>query len=598
MRNRIAQGFVLTVAAFLIAIALSAPVNSDSLREGSTGGGSTVTGSLPGQVLWGYYETTQEGLLCVGSQPVEGCDQGGNGDNILRLINPNGVANSALGVDQSVCAMIYVFDDDEEMGECCGCPVTSAGLATFSVEHDLLSNFISGTEHYSGSGAIAVVAASQNPQIVALGPNSNGSLCSVGQSGACNLGCDPTNNPGYTVTTTNNLLGSITHNQVIQAGPLDFPGALFGITETALYDDAQGDQNNLAYLQSECGALVGNGSGGGICKCGSVAGIRPTAFPTAVVATTTATPTATATPTITTTATPTPTATPSTTTTATPTATATTTATPTATATPSTTTTATPTATATSASETATATATPAATTTGSPTATPTALAPLVTAVNLCPSPGATPATMGTVGPGSAGNYTVLAGQSITNTGPTTITGNLGLEPGSSVGLGLLVSGSVDIDNANAINGQTILTAAINDAASRTPATTLPAELGGTTLVGGVYTTGSSFSISAAPLTLDGQGNPNTVWIFQVPSTLTTVTGNVVLTNMANGCNVFWQVGGSASLGANTTFYGNIMSTASITLTTGATIPQGRTLAQVNGSIAFDTNTIGGCSCP
>ena len=202
------------------------------------------------------------------------------------------------------------------------------------------------------------------------------------------------------------------------------------------------------------------------------------------------------------------------------------------------------------------------------------------------------------MGPGSAGNYTVLAGQSITNTGPTTVTGNLGLEPGSSVGLGLLVSGSVDIDNANAINGQTILTAAINDAASRTPAATLPAELGGTTLVGGVYTTGSSFSISAAPLTLDGQGNPNTVWIFQVPSTLTTVTGNVVLTNMANGCNVFWQIGSSASLGTNTTFYGNIMSTASITLTTGATIPEGRTLAQVNGSITFDTNMIGGCTCP
>ena len=356
MRNRIAQGFLLAVAAFLIAIALSAPVNSGSLREGSTG--ATVTGSLPGQVLWGYYETTETAFLCPGPDP-DGCNHGGNGDNILRLVNPNGIANPALGVDQSVCAMIYVFDDDEEMGECCGCPVTAAELATFSVEHDLLSNFINGGEHDSANGAIAVVAASQNPALVALGPSSNGSFCTVGQSGACNLGCDPTNNPGYNVTTANNLLGSITHNQIVQAGPPEFPGALFGITETALYDDARGDQNNLAYLQSECGALVGNGSGGGICKCGSLAGTRPTATATVVAATTTATPTATATPTITTTATPTATATPSTTTTATPTATAT------ATATPSTTTTATPTAT-------ATATATPSTTTTATPTATAT----------------------------------------------------------------------------------------------------------------------------------------------------------------------------------------------------------------------------------
>jgi len=549
MRNRIAKGFVLAVAVFLIAIALSAPANSGSPLAGSTSAGATVTGSLPGQVLWGYYETTELASLCAGSNPAEGCDQGANGDNLLRLINPTGSANPALGGnDQPICAMIYVFDDDEEMGECCGCPLTPAQLETFSVEKNLTSNWGLGeAPARHGKGAIAVVAGAQNLAIIGTASGStNGHGCTLTQSAACNFGCNPTNVPGYSITAANNLFASITHDQVVQAGPLDGPGAIFGISELALSDAGSGDPNNLGYLQSQCGELVGNGSGSGICDCTAIlvspgVGTGPTPLPPVASATATAT--------------------------ATPTATATTiggaTATGTATA-----------------------------------TATSTAIAPLVTAVNLCPSPGATPATMGTVGPGSAGNYTVLAGQSISNTGLTMITGNLGLEPGSSVGLGLNVSGSVDVDNANAINGQNILTAAINDAASRTPTATLPAELGGTTLVGGVYTTGSTFSISAAPLTLDGQGNPNTVWIFQVPTSLTTVTGNVVLTNMANGCNVFWQVGSSATLGTNTTFYGNIMSTASITLTTGAKIPQGRTLAQVGGSITFDTNMIGGCTCP
>ena len=547
MRNSPTKGFALAAAVFLVSIALSALTNAGSLRGDSTGGDGAAS-SLPGQVQWGYYETTEVAALCAGSDPSEGCDQGGNGDSILRLIDPNGSANPALGgSDQPVCAMIYVFDDDEEMGECCSCPLTPAQLETFSVEKSLTANWGLGeAPERHGKGAIAVVAGAPNLAITGSTPgNTNGQGCTVTQSAACNFGCDPTNVPGYTVTGANNLLGSITHDEVVQAGPMGGPGAIFGITEIALADDGAGDPTNVAYLQRQCGELVGNGSGSGICDCSAIlvapgVNVGPTPVPPVATATATAT--------------------------ATPTATATTIGGATATST-----------------ATATATSTP--------------LAPLVTAVNLCPSPGATPATMGTVGPGSAGNYTVLAGQSITNTGPTKVTGNLGLEPGSSVGLGILVSGSIDIDNANAINGQNILTAAINDAKSRT-ATTIGAELGGTTLVGGVYTTGSSFSISSEPLTLDGQDNPNTVWIFQVPSSLTTVTGNVVLTNMANGCNVFWQVTSSASLGTNTTFYGNIMSTASITLTTGAKIPEGRTLAQVGGSITFDTNMIGGCTCP
>ncbi len=277
----------------------------------------------------------------------------------------------------------------------------------------------------------------------------------------------------------------------------------------------------------------------------------------------------------------------------------------TASASASATTTATDTATATSTEvivATATATGTATATSTDTATATPTATATGagVTAVNLCPSVGATPVSS----PGSSGNYTVLAGQSVSNTGSTTITGNLGISPGAAAPPNVTgspgVSGVTDDSNGNSLNGENILGAAITDAAGRAVNMTIAnGELGGLTLVGGVYQSGiSSFSISASDLTLDAQGDSSTIWIFQMPSsTLTTVTGNVVLTNGALGCNVFWQVGSSATLGTNTIFYGNILATTSVTMTTGATIPQGRALAQ-NGSDTFDTNTIGGCACP
>jgi hypothetical protein len=160
--------------------------------------------------------------------------------------------------------MIYVFDDDEEMGECCGCPLSSAQLATVSVEGNLTANWgiqSPATNNESGTdnsnGAIAVVAAAPNT-----------ALTCTGQSGACNGGCDPTNVPGYSVTTASNLLGSVTHNQLVgrQIGT-SVGGLTAGLTETPLSDDAGGDPTNLIYLQTQCGALIGNGTGGGICNC-------------------------------------------------------------------------------------------------------------------------------------------------------------------------------------------------------------------------------------------------------------------------------------------------------------------------------------------
>lgn len=260
--------FAAMVGAVLIAIAMSTAANAGSLRQGSTAG-AQVTGSLPGQVLWASYQTlaVRESELCPPDGNPDGiCNTLSIGDNILRLINPNGSANPFLagGIEQPVCAMIYVFDDDEEMGECCGCPLSSTRLATFSVIYNLTSNWeLSGPEggisDFNAFGAIAVVAAA---------PDTAGCI-GAGGGNACNGGCDPTNVPGYNVTVANNLLGSMTHNQAVVTHFINSTSALalLGLTEVPLSDDGGGDPSNLSYLQNQCGALVGNGTGGGICNC-------------------------------------------------------------------------------------------------------------------------------------------------------------------------------------------------------------------------------------------------------------------------------------------------------------------------------------------
>jgi hypothetical protein len=158
--------------------------------------------------------------------------------------------------------MIYVFDDDEEMGECCGCPLTPGELNTFSVRHNLTSDWAtSGREGQDiGNGTIAIRATTPN----AIGC---GSFANPGTiNPACNGGCDPTN--GYNGTPT--LLGSITHVQEVVDPPLSTTmliGIQTGITEVSLFDNGIGDTADNAYLIQQCAALVGNGSGGGICTC-------------------------------------------------------------------------------------------------------------------------------------------------------------------------------------------------------------------------------------------------------------------------------------------------------------------------------------------
>ncbi len=223
---------------------------------------TTGGGPGPGPVSWTYFETSEPFTLCsTTSADPDGCNVGGAGDNVIRLINPNGSPNGNLGAgkEHTVCAMVYAFDDDEEMGECCGCPLSSVQLATFSVKQNLTANWAlvggpEGGDH--GNGSIAIVAAAPN----AL------STCAGGGPG-CHGGCDPSNEPGYSVTGGNGLLGTVTHNQQVQADGAGGGGITTGLTEVGLSDDGGGDVTNLVYLQAECGAIIGNGSGGGICNC-------------------------------------------------------------------------------------------------------------------------------------------------------------------------------------------------------------------------------------------------------------------------------------------------------------------------------------------
>ena len=196
------------------------------------------------------------------------------------------------------------------------------------------------------------------------------------------------------------------------------------------------------------------------------------------------------------------------------------------------------------------------------------------------------------------GGFSVLAGSAVTNTGSTTISGDVGISPGTAV-TGFppaLASGTIHIADGAAAQAQAALTAGYLDAAGRAGGTSVSGDLVGRTLTPGVYKSTSSLAISG-DVTLDGAGNPGAVFIFQIGSTLTTGSGShVVLANGATACNVFWQVGSSATLGTNSDFKGNILALTSITLTTGVNL-QGRALAR-NGAVTLDSNVITGCTCP
>jgi len=200
-----------------------------------------------------------------------------------------------------------------------------------------------------------------------------------------------------------------------------------------------------------------------------------------------------------------------------------------------------------------------------------------------------------TVGLGTATSFAVLAGAGITNTGPTTINGDVGSFPTTTqTGFSsVTITGTNHAGDAVTQGAKTDLTTAYNTAAGSGPTIPVAANLGGQTLVAGVYNSASSLALTGA-LTLSGTASD--VWIFQAGSTLTTATGSsVVLTGGAQSCNVFWQVGSSATIGTGSAFKGTIIALTSITVTTGATI-DGRALAR-NGAVTLDTNTITRSTC-
>jgi hypothetical protein len=200
------------------------------------------------------------------------------------------------------------------------------------------------------------------------------------------------------------------------------------------------------------------------------------------------------------------------------------------------------------------------------------------------------------VGLGTAASFSVLGGSTITNTGPTTMFGDLGLSPGSSVTGAPQVLGQTHVDDAVAIGAKNALTTAYNDAASRPSNGSAGTDLAGQTFLPGVRTASSSLLLSSGSVTLDAQGDPNAVFVFQIGSTLITGSSTaVLLVNGAQACNVFWQVGSSATLGTGTRFVGTIMASATITANTAATI-HGRLLAST-AAVNMDTNTITTSNC-
>lgn len=196
----------------------------------------------------------------------------------------------------------------------------------------------------------------------------------------------------------------------------------------------------------------------------------------------------------------------------------------------------------------------------------------------------------------SAAVFAILAGTTITNTGGTVITGDVGLSPGSSVtgfppGTIIPATGNPHINDAAAYQAKVDLTTAYLDLAGRAPGASVAGNIGGQTLAPGTYTSSSTLAISSGDLTLNAGGNANAVFIFQVASALTVTSDRqVILAGNAQAKNVYWQVGSAATLGTGSDFMGNILALDAITLQNGAQL-DGRAFAR-NGAITLDANVV------
>ncbi len=211
---------------------------------------------------------------------------------------------------------------------------------------------------------------------------------------------------------------------------------------------------------------------------------------------------------------------------------------------------------------------------------------------------------------GTADNFAVLAGSGITDTTPSVVVGDVGLSPTTGAAIGITsaeVTGTIyAVDAAGpggSVNNPALLTAAKADlvtaytnAAGQVPVTTVPTELGGTTKTAGTYNSAAGTFAVTGTLTLDAQGDPSAVFIFKTATTLTTAAASsVILTNGAQACNVFWQVGSSATLGTTSNFKGNIMALTAITDNGGSTV-NGRLLAR-NAAVTLNNTNVVRSTC-
>ncbi|WP_371783214.1 ice-binding family protein [Streptosporangium subroseum] len=202
---------------------------------------------------------------------------------------------------------------------------------------------------------------------------------------------------------------------------------------------------------------------------------------------------------------------------------------------------------------------------------------------------------------GAATNFAILAGTSVANTGFTIVTGDVGVSPGAAV-TGFPpggIAGTVHAADATAALAKTDLATAYTNAAGQPADATIPAALGGTTRTPGVYASATGAFGITGTLTLNAQGDPNAIFIFKTTAAATpfvaAASSRVVLAGGARACNVFWQVAGSAAVGGNTTFMGNILALNSVTVGTNATV-NGRVLTGT-GTVALSTNAVVRADC-
>jgi len=203
----------------------------------------------------------------------------------------------------------------------------------------------------------------------------------------------------------------------------------------------------------------------------------------------------------------------------------------------------------------------------------------------------------------SASSFAVLAGSAVTNSGAgTTIVGELGLSPGTSV-TGMPVGqpeGATHVGaDAIAVQAQADLTTLYGDLAGRPcpSANVLTGQdLAGQTLLPGVYCFSAAAALGVGTLTLDANNDANAFWVFQIGSALNVAASTVSVINGGTACNVFWQVGSSATVLDDAVFAGNIVALTSITLDTAASISPGRALAR-NGAVAMLANEISPATC-